>query len=122
MERDMHEGAKQMGRVGQQGVDYGLNQRSTILDQDVKPMRDSGVLIESERLGKAISELEQTLAQFLSRVGPVIRDVPPQVESSGHTSAPEPALSHVGAIIRDERRRLEIMTALLREVSRRVDL
>lgn len=83
--------------------------------------RESGILTETERLGGAISDHERVLAELVSRITPILRQEP-DAAGNGGTSVPEAALCHVGAMLRDERRRIELMTGMLREVARRIDL
>ena len=86
-----------------------------------KIARESGVLSEAERLGRAVSEHEQVLTQLLARIEPIIRNEPSSVGNGG-ASAPDAMLCQVGDAIRCERRRLEAMSSILRDVVKRIDL
>ena len=87
-----------------------------------KQPRESGVLSEAERLGRAVSEHEQALTLLLSRIEPVVRNEPSGGVGNGGAAAPEAALCHVGDAIRAERRRLEAMSSILRDIAKRIDL
>ncbi len=103
------------------GIGNRLSTASDIGQERAKIARESGVLSEVERLGRAVSEHEQTLTVLLSKIEPIVRSGPPEGTGNG-TATPEAPLCHVGATIRDERRRLEAMSAILREIAKRIDL
>jgi hypothetical protein len=121
MER--YEGDKFNAGAGSAAMDSRLAPRLGQQYADVpKNPRESGLLTEVERLGHAVSEHEALIGQIITRLTPIIRQEPSDAANTSAPSPPQSFLCHVGDVVRDERKRIETITGLLREISRRIDL
>lgn len=85
------------------------------------PSVNGGVQTELEAMSQALAQHENALSELVARVEPVTRIEPTNGGKEGQVSPSRPICA-VGDVIREQRRRLELMTYALKDVARRIDL
>lgn len=120
MERYQGAMAAGLGQVGGAIPDMTRN----TLDQAYEKQREQGsVERELGRLSEAVMMLEQAVSAHVSRIAPVILNVPQTPNgNAGKAEPPDPVVCNVAEGTRTLRRRIEEITGALALVTSRVDL